>query len=59
MARRAVYTGFWWGKPKVGGYFEDPGLDGMIILRWILRNWAVVARSGSIELRTGIGVGKL
>jgi hypothetical protein len=26
---------------------EDPGVDGMIILRWLLRKWVVGAWTGS------------
>jgi len=34
-----IHTGFWW--EKLGGTenFEDPGIDGRIILRWIFRKW--------------------
>jgi hypothetical protein len=35
-----------------GDYFEDPGVDGRIILNWILRGW-MGARTGSIWLRIG------
>jgi len=31
-----VYTGFWWGILKERDHFEDPGIDGRIIIRWIL-----------------------
>jgi hypothetical protein len=30
---------------------EDPGVNGRIILRWIFRNWDVMAWTGSIWLR--------
>jgi hypothetical protein len=32
-----VHTGFWWGTLRKRDYFEDPGLDGRIIVRWIFR----------------------
>jgi len=34
---------------------EDPGVDGRIILRWILREWNVGALTGLIwpRIRTG------
>jgi hypothetical protein len=38
---------------------EDPGVDGRIILRWIIRKWVVRARSRSMWLRIGTGGGHL
>jgi hypothetical protein len=32
-----VYTGFWWGNLRKRNHFEDPGIDGRIILRWVFR----------------------
>jgi hypothetical protein len=32
-----VCTGFWWGNQKERDHLEDPGIDGMIILRSIIR----------------------
>jgi len=29
------YTRFWWGNPRERDHWEDPGVDGRIILRWI------------------------
>jgi len=37
-----LYTAFWWGNLRERGHFEDPGLDGKIILGWILRKWGGV-----------------
>jgi hypothetical protein len=34
-----VYTGFWWGNLRERQHLEDPGIDGMIILKWIFRKW--------------------
>jgi len=34
-----VYTEFWWRNLRERGHLVDPGLDGKIILRWILRKW--------------------
>jgi hypothetical protein len=36
-----MYTGFWWGSLRERDHFEDLGVDGSIILRWIFRNWVV------------------
>ena len=34
-------SGFWWGNLTEGDHWGDPGADGRIILRWILRKWDV------------------
>jgi hypothetical protein len=34
-----VRTGFWWGNVRKRDHLEDPGVEGMIILRWNLRKW--------------------
>ena len=46
---------FWWRNLRERDHLEDPGLDGRIILRWILRKWDVEARTDSICLRIGTG----
>ena len=33
--RGAVDTGFWWEKLLTGENLKDPGVDGMLILKWI------------------------
>jgi hypothetical protein len=38
---------------------EDPGVDGRIILRWILRKWDVGVWTGSGWFRIGTGGGHL
>ena len=40
-------------------HFEDSGIDGRIILRWILRKWDGGAWTGLIWLRTGTEGGML
>jgi len=37
--RGKVYTGFLWGKLRERDHLEDPGVDGRITLRWVLRKW--------------------
>jgi len=49
--RVEVYTGFWWGNLRERNHSEDPGIDAMIILRWIFRKWDVRAWTGSMWLR--------
>ena len=34
-----MHTGFWWGDLRKRDCLEDPGIDRMMILRWILRKW--------------------
>ena len=52
--RRGVYR-FWWGNMMEGDHLGDPGVDGKIILRWILRKWDVGVWTGSGWLRIGRG----
>jgi hypothetical protein len=48
MGREEVYTGFGWGNLRERDNLGDPGLDGMIILRWIFRKWGYgLDRAGS------------
>jgi hypothetical protein len=37
MGRGEVVTGFGWRHLRERDHLEDPGIDGKIILRWILR----------------------
>jgi len=37
--RGEVHTVLWCGNLKERDHFENPGVDGRIILRWILRKW--------------------
>jgi hypothetical protein len=39
MGEGMVCTGFWLGSVRVGDLWEDPDVDGRIILRWIFRRW--------------------
>jgi len=44
---------FWWGNLRDRDHFEDPVIDGSVILRCIFRKWDVGARTGLIWLRIG------
>jgi hypothetical protein len=46
-----VHTEFWFGNLRERDRLEDPGVDGVIILRWIFRKWDVGVRTGLIWLR--------
>jgi hypothetical protein len=52
--RRSVYR-FLVGKTEGKNHLGDPGVDGRIILRWILRKWNVVLWTGLSWLRIGRG----
>jgi len=55
MGEVEVYKGFGWGNFRERDDLEDPGLNDMIIFRWIFRKWDVRIRTGSIWLRIGTG----
>jgi hypothetical protein len=37
--RGEVYTEFWWGNLGERDHLEDPGVDGIITLRWIFKKF--------------------
>jgi hypothetical protein len=39
MGTGDVHIGFWWGGLMERHHLEDPGIDGMIILKWIFKKW--------------------
>jgi hypothetical protein len=45
MGERIGIFGFWWGNLRERGHLGDPGVDGRIILRWILPE----VRCGSMD----------
>jgi hypothetical protein len=52
-------TEFWWRDLREGDHFEDPGVDGRIILKWIFKKWDGRSWTGLIWLRIGTGGGLL
>jgi hypothetical protein len=59
MGRGEAYSVFWWENLRVRCHFEDPGVDGRVILRWIFRKRDVRVWTGSSWLRIGTGGGHL
>jgi len=47
MEERRVLCRVLVGKPEERDHFEEPGMDGKIILRWIFRKWDVGVWAGS------------
>jgi hypothetical protein len=50
-----VHTGFWWQDLRERGKFEDLGINGRKILKWIVKKWDGEAWIGLLWLRTGTG----
>ena len=61
VARRVgeACTGFWWRNIGARDQWEDPGVEGSIIIMWIFRKWDVGLLTGSSWLRIGTGGGHL
>ena len=34
-----VHTGFWWDNLQDRDHFEDQGVEGRVILKWIFKKW--------------------
>jgi hypothetical protein len=56
--RRGAYRALM-GKPEGRRHLKDPGVDGRIILKWILESLGVGAQTGLIWLRIWTGGGLL
>ena len=54
-----VHNGFWGGDLRERDHLKDLGVDGRIILNWILKKWDWEAWTGLIWLRIGTGGGRL
>ena len=39
VARMKMHTGCWWGDLRKRYHFEDLGLGGKVILKWIFKKW--------------------
>ena len=50
-----MYTGFWWGDLREGDHLGDQGVDGIIVLKCVFKNWDGEAWTGLIGLRFGAG----
>jgi hypothetical protein len=52
--KEEVCTGFWWGNLRDRESWGDPGVDGWIMLGWILKKRDVGVRTELGWLRIGI-----
>jgi hypothetical protein len=57
--RGEVHTGLYWENLREGDDLEDPGVNGRIILKWVLERLDEGALTGSMWLRIGTGGGLL
>jgi len=39
MGKGKLYTGCWWVTLRERDHFENPIVDGLIILKWIVKKW--------------------
>jgi hypothetical protein len=53
VARMWEVNGFWLGGPKVRDHWQDLGVGGKIILRWTLRRYEWIGRTGFSWLKIG------
>jgi hypothetical protein len=51
--RGEVHTGLQWGNLMEGDHWEDPGIDGRIILKWIFERLGGEAQTGLTWLSIG------
>ena len=54
VERRGIYRGLV-GKSEGKNHFEDTGVDGRIMIRWIFRKWDGGAWTGMNWIRIGKG----
>jgi hypothetical protein len=59
MGEERGCTGCWWGNLKERGRWEDPDVDGRIILRWMFRKLEGVVGTGWRWRSIGTGGGHL
>jgi hypothetical protein len=59
MGGGEVCTGCWWGRLRERDHWEDPDVDGKIILGGIFRKWEGIVGTGWSGLRIGTDGGHL
>ena len=51
--KEELHAGFWWEDLRKGDHLEDPGIEGRIILKWIVGSG--IGGMDWIDLRIGTG----
>ena len=59
LGGREMHTRFWWGDLSERDHLEDVGVDGRLMLNWIVKKWDEESWTGLIWLRIGTGGGRL
>jgi hypothetical protein len=59
MGRRRIHIGYWWESQKKRDHWEDEGVGGWTILKWILERQDGMLGIGLIWLMIGISGGLL
>jgi len=59
LGRGELFTGFWFGGPKIRYHWEGLGVYGKITIIWTLESYESMGRTGFVWLRIGSNGGLL
>jgi hypothetical protein len=54
-----IHVGYWWESQQERDHYEDLDVGGRRILKWIVKRWVGMVRTGLIWLRIGTSGGLL